>query len=113
MSAELVDPFATPTPERLKTVDMRADINARIALSSQNDPPLLPQLLQKTLAALDEATDDESVALASWARWLLEQLHHRAASGVPYDEPAEPAWSLDPDPRPFERVLSDGDGDLG
>lgn len=95
MSAELVDPFATPTPERLKTSDMRADINARIALSSQNDPPLLPQLLQKTLEALDEATDDESVALASWARWLLEQLHHRAVSGVPWGEVEEPAWSLD------------------
>lgn len=113
MSAELVDPFATPDPERLKAIDMRADINGRIALSSQNDPPLLPQLLQKTLEALDEATDDESVALAGWARWLMEELHHRAVSGVPWGEAEEPAWAFDrPEPL-YRRVLDADDLDPG
>lgn len=90
MSAELVDPFATPDPERLKAIDMRADINARIAPSSQNDPPLLPQLVQKTLEELVVRAEGDP-----WARWLLEELHHRAVTGIPYDEPQEPAWSLD------------------
>ena len=26
---------------------------------------------------------------------------------------SEPSWSLDPDGRPYEYMLSDGDGDLG
>ena len=103
MSAELVDPWADPPPERLKTADMRKDINGRIAISSQNDPALCPQLVQKTLHELDAATDDESEALRGWARWLLEQLHHRAVSGIEYDEPQEPAWSLDPQEREVAR----------
>lgn len=99
MSAELVDPFA-PTRDRLKTSDMRADIDGRIALSSQNDPPLCPQLVQKTLAELALAAEDPNQVGASvFARWLLEQLHHRAVDGIPYGEPQEPAFSLDPDPR--------------
>lgn len=99
MSAELVDPFATPR-ERLKTSDMRADINGRIAVSTQNDPPLCPQLVQKTLEELARAADDSAIVeLAAWARWLLEELHHRAVSGVPYDEPREPAWAFDSERR--------------
>lgn len=98
MSAELVDPFATPDPKRLKAIDMRADINARITVYQQNDPPLLPQLIQKTLEELLVRADGDP-----WARWLLEELHHRAVSGVPYDEPAETAWSLDPEPRHLPR----------
>ena len=120
MSAELVDPFATPPRERLKTADMCDDITARLLNSEQVDPPLFPQLVQKTLRELRRAADDGTPdALAAWARWLLEQLHHRAISGVSYNEPSEPDWSLDPDPRvpprerPFEKALSAGDGDLG
>ena len=107
MSAELVDPWADPPPERLKTADMRKDINGRIAISSQNDPALCPQLVQKTLRALQQAADDEGALsvceLSVWARWLLEQLHHRAVTGVEYDEPQEPAWSLDPQEREVPR----------
>lgn len=105
MSADLVDPFATHEPrEHLKTSDMRKDINARIALSSQNDPPLCPQLVRKTLDELAQAAEGSDPALDAtpvevWARWLLEQLHHRAVTGIPYDEAAEPAWSLDSERR--------------
>lgn len=104
MSTELVDPFATPPRERLKAIDIRADINARIAISSQNDPPLCPQLVQKTLAELARAVDDPvQDALSLWARWLLEQLHHRAVTGVEFGEQTEPAWSLDPQEREVPR----------
>jgi hypothetical protein len=97
MSAELVDPFAT---QRLKVADMREDINARIAVSQQNDPPLCPQLVQKTLTELARAAEEPvQDALTLWARWLLEQLHHRAVDGIPYGEPAEPDWSLDSEER--------------
>ena len=96
MSAELVDPFATPPRERFKTADMCEDITARLLNSEQNDPPLYPELVQRCLGELKRAADDAvDVALARWARWVLEQLHHRAVSGVSYDEPTEPDWSLD------------------
>lgn len=99
MSAELAD------PQRISTADLRADITGRIAVSSQNDPPLCPQLVQKTLAELAKEADS---ALPVWsasafARWLLEELHHRAVDGIPYGEPQEPAWSLDPSPRHIPR----------
>ena len=98
MSAELVDPFATPPRERFKTADMCDDVTARLLNSEQDDPPLYPELAQRCLGELKRAADDAvDVALARWARWLLEQLHHRAVSGVSYGEPSEPDWSLDPD----------------
>lgn len=99
MSAELVDPFA-PIRAQLKASDMREDISARIALSQQNDPPLCPQLVQKALDEIARAADEPTQdALTLWARWLLEQLHHRAVDGIPFGEPAEPDWSLDAEPR--------------
>lgn len=96
---------ATPPREQLKTSDMRAEINARIAVSSQNDPPLCPQLVQKTLLELAKEADAEvpTWSASAFARWLLEQLHLRAVDGVPYDEPREPDWSLDPDPKQYRR----------
>ena len=112
--AELVDPFAPSPRERFKTADMCQAITARLLNSEQDDPPLYPELVQRCLGELKRAADDAvDPALARWARWLLERLHHRAVSGVPYGEPAEPDWSLDPEPRLYERVLSDDGGDLG
>ena len=40
MSAELVDPFATPRPERLKPEDMCEDITARLLRSQTEDRTL-------------------------------------------------------------------------
>lgn len=97
MSAELVDPFAVPA-EQLKAADMCVDITSRIATSQQNDPPLLPQLVQKTLEELLARAEGDP-----WARWLLEELHHRAVTRVPFGEPAEPAWSLDSEERHVPR----------
>ncbi len=92
------DPIPPATRERFKTADMCEDITARLQNSEQEDPPLYPELVQKTLQELKRTADDElQDALAIWARWLLEQLHHRAVSGVSFGEPSEPDWSLDPD----------------
>jgi hypothetical protein len=96
MSAELVDPFATHEPERLKASDMCEDITARLQRSQYDDRTLYPQLMQYTLRSLSRAAADGSGQHADWARWLLEQLHHRAVTGVEFGEQeAEPAWSLD------------------
>ena len=104
MNAELVDPFATP--ERLKTADMCEDITARLQRAQYDDAPLYPQVVQKVLHELArEANSARPMWSASaFARDLLEQLHHRAVSGVEYDELQEPAWSLD-----SERSLRGGD----
>lgn len=97
MSAELVDPFATHEPERLKPEDMCEDINARLLRSQYDDRTLYPQLLAKTLHELRRAAEGDDLRDGDlWARWLLEQLHHRAVTGVEFGEQeAEPAWSLD------------------
>lgn len=97
MSAELVDPFATLEPERLKPEDMCEDITARLQRSQYDDRTLYPQLLAKTLHELRRAADGVARPdLDLWARALLEQLHHRAVTGVEFGEQeAEPAWSLD------------------
>ena len=96
MSAELVAPFAPPPRDRFKTADMCEDITARLLNSEQDDAPLYPELVQRCLGELKRAADDAvDPALTRWARWLLEQLHHRAMSGVSYGESAEPDWSLD------------------
>ena len=95
-----MDPFAPPPRERFKTADMCDEITARLLNSEQDDPPLYPELVQRCLGELKRVADDAvDPALTRWARWLLEQLHHRAVSGVSYSEPTEPGWSLDPDPR--------------
>lgn len=96
MSADLVDPFATPEPERVTTCDMCDAITYKVR-NSRNDPELLPQLIQRTIRELRRAADDETQdgVLTIWARWLLTDLWHRAESGVPYGEPREPADSLD------------------
>lgn len=77
---------------------MVTDIQADITRSPQNDPPLLPQLVTKALTELQAAATQESGPLSAWAAWLLEALWHRSQSGVPFGEPCEPAWSLDPEP---------------
>lgn len=103
MTADLVDPWDLPAPViqqlSLDTVDtMIGNIHADVARSEHNDPPLQAQLLSRTLTELRTATQgvDE---VAVWAGHLLSALWHRSQCGVPDDEPAEPAWSLDSEER--------------
>jgi hypothetical protein len=88
---------ATHEPERLKPEDMCEDITARLQRSQYDDRTLYPQLLAKTLHELQRAATAEHIdAVYVWSRWLLEQLHHRAVTGVEFaEQEAEPAWSLD------------------
>lgn len=104
MTAEWIDPFEPVIQQlSLDTVDtMIGNIHADVARSEQNDPPLQAHLLSATLADLRAATQGTD-AVAVWAGHLLSALWHRSQSGVPSDEPAEPAWSLDPDPRHIGR----------
>lgn len=94
MSAELVDPFATPeqpmlTPE--EWVAIRDEINER----KFDDRALYPDLLAEALRTLGEIGMGNTADPAREATQCLRRLAYRAHTGVPYDEPREPAWSLD------------------
>lgn len=98
MSAELVDPFATP--ERPVWSDqalneMVEGICYWIVWTKREDPAELSRdLVRKAVHELRHAPD------RAWAGEVLEHLWHRAETGAAYswsDEPREPAWSLDSD----------------
>ena len=99
MSAELVDPFATPkrTVWSDQALDEMAEaIRARMVWGLRNDPDLVEDVARKALHEIRNAPDQ------AWAGGVLEQLWHRAESGVRYtwdEDPREPAWSLDPERR--------------
>lgn len=100
MSAELVDPFAPQPREQISPSDMHEDITARLRESHYNDPPLHAEMLQRLLMELKSVANDPYVdALTLWARRTLEQMHHRAVTGIPWGEPQEPADSLDSERR--------------
>ena len=88
------------TPE---TVDhYLADIRSRVA-SWRNgelvDPPLQSELLAKALTKLGDAAAGQhlwAADVALFAEEVLEELHHRAVSGIPFGEPDE---------RPYEYTL--------
>ena len=92
-------------------VHVRADIQAAIARSGQNDPPLLPQLLNRCLDviagfatgepecvcyprgwtpdatfAIDCPVDGDGI---EWAAELLRDMQIRAVSGIPWGEPVD------------------------
>ena len=87
------------------------DIKGRVASWRRGelaDPPLQADLLTAALVEIRDLADggvvvDESgahfwVPLAQeWAWQLLLAMQRRAATGVPFGEPGEPDWSLDPD----------------
>lgn len=97
MSADLVDPFARPEPVhyQVNAYDMCDQITYKVRTSQDNDRELMPQLIQRTLQRLRQAADDGTPEVAGFARWVLEDLWHRAETGVPYGEPRDD-W---PDPR--------------
>jgi hypothetical protein len=96
----LVDPFIKQQPALAADfVDrMVGDIFAQLVDAQFEDPQLSADLTNKTLTELRIASQTEGV-LGLWAGNLLRALWHRAESGVPFGEPVEPAWSLDPDRR--------------
>lgn len=97
--------WAAPAKRRYKLLSeadvetMIGNINADVARSEQDDPPLQAQLLSKTLAELRSAIQGTD-ALAIWACGLLMALWDRSQSGTPNDEPAPgPEWALIPEER--------------
>lgn len=103
MSAEHVDPFA-PTHEPLLTMPEYEDIRAEVNDSPWNDPTRYQECLQvamdvlRTIACATVSTPPEVTATQG-----LRSICGRAVSGVPFNEPAEPDWSLDPSPRVLPR----------
>lgn len=77
---------------------MLGNIYSQLIDAQFEDPQLPTDLMAKVLTELRIASQTEGV-LGLWAGNLLQSLWHRAESGIPFGEPQEPAWSLDPEPR--------------
>lgn len=100
MSAELVDPFALrPTISKDDLDVMVGDIHYHLIDARFDDPQLAPDLLNKALTELGRVATYQGTVDAEWATGVLQQLHHRAVSGIPYNEPREPADFFDRDER--------------
>ena len=103
MSAELVDPFA-PSHEPLLTMEEYTAIQADLHDSVWLDPTRYNECLQvamealRTIACVTVSTPPEVTATQA-----LRRIVQRAVSGVPFGEPCEPAWSLDPQERHIPR----------
>lgn len=103
MSAELVDPFA-PIHEPLLTMEEYEDIKAELYQDAWMDPSRWSECLQVAMDALRTiACVTVSAPPEVTATQALRRIAGRAHSGVPFNEPCEPAWSLDPDPRHIPR----------
>lgn len=102
MSAELVDPFATHEP--LLTMEEYAAIKADVYDSPWTDPQRFQECLGvamgalRTIACVTVSTPPEVTATQA-----LRSICGRAVSGVPFNEPQEPAWSLDSEERQAPR----------
>lgn len=77
------------SPERVR------DIHADIYAYSWQDASCVPQLLKRALAYVEEC----ALAGHPGAAETLEAMALRSTSGIEFDEPAEPSWSLDAEVR--------------
>lgn len=110
------DPVEIAGAEPTLTPDEWVDIRDEIREHTFGDPALLPECLVEALKTLGEVGLQGDLLSRQKATQCLRRLAYRAHTGVPLHEPQEPAWSLDTkniEDLPYERVLSDGDGDLG
>lgn len=84
----------------LLTMDEYATIKADVYDSPWTDPQRFPECLGvamdalRTIACVTVSTPPEVTATQA-----LRRIVQRSVSGVPFGEPAEPAWSLDPEER--------------
>lgn len=102
MSAELVDPFATPHEPDL-TPDEWLAIREEIWHKPWDDHGRFPELLLEAVKALGEVGLRGDPWSRRTATQSLRRMVFRAHTGAPYDEPREPDWSLDPDPKQYRR----------
>ena len=95
MSAELVDPFATHEPDL--TPDEWLDIRTQIWESPWDDPARFPDLLVEAVKVLGDLGLNGDPFSRRAATQCLRGMVYRAKTGVPFREPEEPSWSLDPE----------------
>jgi hypothetical protein len=96
----LADPFIKQQPALAADfVDrMLTDIRTKVVDNRFEDDALTPDLMAKVLNEL-RAASQTTGEVGLFAGNLLQALWHRAETGVPFGEPVEPAWSLDPELR--------------
>lgn len=100
------DPWLTPTltHEPLLTMEEYEAIQADLHDSVWLDPTRYNECLQvamealRTIACVTVSTPAEVTATQA-----LRRIVQRAVSAVPFGEPQEPAWSLDPQERHIPR----------
>ena len=97
MSAELVDPFATHEPDL--TAEEWQDIRDEIWSRPWDDPARFPDLLVEAVKVLGEVGLGGDPFSRRTATQCLRAMAYRAKTGVPFNEPQEPAWSLDSERR--------------
>lgn len=102
MSAELVDPFATPHEPDL-TAEEWVAIRDEIHDRPWDDRTRFQDCLTEALKALGEVGLRGDPWSRRTATQALRRMVFRAHTGTPYDEPREPDWSLDPDPKQYRR----------
>lgn len=99
MTADPWDP-PTLTHEPLLTMDEWEAIKTEVYDSPWTDPQRFAECLQVAMEALRTiACVTVAVPAEVTAAQALRRIAQRSVSGVPFGEPAEPPWSLDPEER--------------
>jgi hypothetical protein len=100
VSAELIDPFAAIHEPPLTMEEWEA-IQGDVYDSPWLDPQRFPECLKIAMEALrDIACGVGNPYMPTVAATqALRRIVQRSVSGVPFNEPCEPAWSLDPEER--------------
>lgn len=91
------DPASGGTVDTPLTPDEWVDIRNAIREYTFGDPSLLPDCLVEAVKVLGEIGTSNTPNPARTATQCLRRLAYRAKTGVPFNEPSEPAWSLDSD----------------
>lgn len=109
----------TTSTERTREPDLTYDewlaIRETVTDAPWDDPARFPECVTYAMEALrDIACGVGNPYMPTHAATqCLRGMAYRAKTGSWPNEPREPAWSLDPDPRPYEHALGPDDLDPG
>ena len=92
-----MDPFTTHEPDL--TAEEWQAIRDEIWSRSWDDPARFPDLLVEAVKVLGEVGLGGDPFSRRTATHCLRSMAYRAKTGVPFNEPQEPAWSLDSERR--------------
>lgn len=109
------DTFSSPadyTPEAELTPEEWLAIREEITDAPWTDPQRYPELVLDALKALGEVGLQGDPQSRRTATQCLRRMVYRAKTGVPYEGPQEPAWSLDKASTWQGRNISDAVEDL-